>query len=93
MRFFRSDEATYEAVRIQLDSAWGHGPGTGTLTCYEPAVTAPRDDSGRLLLAVHDEFCDYEAVAAALPSLLASGAVVEITEDEYRASLPSGPPV
>lgn len=92
MRFFRSDEATYEGVRLQLDAIWGHGPGTGTLTCYEPAETAPRDTAGRLLLAVHDEFCAYEAVAAALPSLLASGAVEEISEDEYRASLPSGPP-
>lgn len=92
MRCFRADEATYEAVRLQLDAAWGHGPGTGTLTCYEPAATAPRDAEGRLLLAVHDEFCAYEAVAAVLPQLLASGAVEEITEDEYRASLPSGPP-
>jgi hypothetical protein len=88
MRFFRSDEATYEAVRLQLDAAWGHGPGTGTLTCYEPAATAPRDAQGRVLLAVHDEFCAYEAVAAMLPQLLASGAVAEITEAEYLASPP-----
>lgn len=87
-RFFRSDEATYEAIRLQLDAAWGHGPGTGTLTCYEPAATAPRDAEGRLLLAVHDEFCAYEAVAAVLPALLASGVVQEIDEQEYRASQP-----
>lgn len=87
-RFFRSDEATYEAVRLQLDAIWGHGPGTGTLTCYEPAATAPRDTDGRLLLAVDDTFCAYEAVAAVLPSLLASGAVQEISEDEYRTSQP-----
>lgn len=87
-RYFRADEATYEAVRLQLDAAWGHRPGTGTETCYEPAATAPRDTAGRLLLAVHDEFCQYEAVAAVLPSLLASGAVEEISEGEYRASLP-----
>lgn len=88
MRFFRSDETTYEAVRLQLDAIWGHGPGTGTLTCYEPAATAPRDTAGRLLLAVHDEFCAYEAVAAVLPQLLAGGAVEEISEDEYRTSQP-----
>lgn len=89
MRFFRSDESTYESVRLQLDAAWGHGPGTGTLTCYEPAATAPRDSQGRLLLAVHDEFCAYEAVAAMLPQLLASGGVEEISESEYVASLPT----
>lgn len=88
MRFFRSDESTYEAVRVQLDAAWGHGPGTGTLTCYEPAATAPRDAHGRLLLAVHDAFCDYEAVAAMLPKLLASGSVEEISEAEYLATMP-----
>lgn len=87
-RFFRSDAATYEAVRLQLDAAWGHGPGTGTLTCYEPEATAPHDAAGRVLLAVHAEFCEYEAVAATLPQLLASGAVEEISEEQYRESLP-----
>lgn len=90
-RFFRSDEQTYETVRLQLDAAWGHGPGTGTDTCYQPAATAPRDTAGRPLLAVHEEFCNYEAVAAVLPSLLASGAVEEISEAEYWGSQPPGP--
>lgn len=89
MRYFRSDEATYESVRLSLDAAWGHGPGTGTLTCYEPAATAPRDPQGRMLLAVDDEFCGYEAVAATLPGLIASGAVEEISEADYWASVPS----
>jgi hypothetical protein len=90
-RFFRSENATYEAIRLQLDAVWGHGPGTGTLTCYEPAATAPHDSRGRVLLAVQSEFCEYEAVAAMLPPLLASGAVEEISEAEYWASLPPFP--
>lgn len=87
-RYFRCDAATYEAIRLQLDAAWGHGPGTGTLTCVEPAATAPRDGQGRVLLAVRPEFVAFEAVAAMLPQLLASGAVEEIDEATYRASLP-----
>jgi hypothetical protein len=90
-RFFRSDEANYEAIRLQLDAAWGHGPGTGTVTCYEPAATAPKDGEGRVVLAVRAEFCQFEAVAAMLPQLLASGAVEEIGEATYRAAFPQVP--
>jgi len=88
-RYFRSDAATYEAIRLQLDAAWGHGPGTGTDTCFEPAATAPHDPEGRPLLGVRPEFCEYDAVAAMLPQLLASGAVEEIDEATYRAALPT----
>lgn len=89
-RFFRTaDEPLYENVRLSLDAAWGldaHG-----CTCFAPVAEAPRDQQGRVVLAVDAEFCDYEAVAAVLPGLLESGAVEEISEDEYRASLPTGP--
>lgn len=90
-RFFRGDPAVYEQVRLALDAAWGHAPGTGTTTCYEPAATAPHDADGRVLLAVRAEFCEYVAVAAMLPELLASGAVEEIDEETYWASLPPSP--
>lgn len=90
-RYFRSTDAVYEQVRLSLDAAWGHGPTSGTLTCFEPAATAPHDPQGRVLLAVLPEFCDYEAVASMLPQLLASGAVEEIDEATYRASLPQLP--
>lgn len=85
-RFFRSDAATYEAVRLQLDAAWGH-PSNVATTCIDPAAVAPKDSAGRVLLAVLTDFCEYPAVAQALPSLLASGAVKEISEAEYQASL------
>jgi hypothetical protein len=87
-RYFRSAAGVYEAIRLQLDAAWGHGPGSGTVTCYEPAATAPHDADGRVLLAVRAEFCEYDAVAAMLPELLSSGAVEEIDEATYWASQP-----
>ena len=86
-RYFRTaDEALYEQIRIGLDAAWGH-PNAGTVTCIDPAAVAPRDAQGSVLLAVNDEFCQYEAVAAMLPQLLASGAVEEIDEATYRAAV------
>lgn len=91
MRFFRTANADlYESIRLQLDAAWGH-PDEQTETCIDPAAVAPRDKHGRVLLAVKDEFCTYEAVTAVLPQLLASGSVEEISEAEYRAALPSLP--
>lgn len=84
-RFFRSnDDALYEQVRLGLDRAWGHVPPT---TCIQPAATAPRDDTGRIVLAVRREFTEFPAAAAILPDLLASGQVVEISEAEYRAAI------
>lgn len=93
MRYFRiSPDAAYEAVRLQLDAAWGHPtPDGSTVTCVDPAAVAPRDSQGRILLAVLPEFCEYEAVAAMLPQLLSSGAVAEVDEAAYRASLPPMP--
>jgi len=83
-RYFRTNDAVaYEQVRLGLDAAWGHQPPT---TCIDPAAVAPRDALGRILLAVRPEFCEYEAAAAMLPQLLASGAVEEITAGEYLAA-------
>lgn len=91
MRYFRTaDPALYESIRLQLDAAWGH-PNADTVTCIDPAAVAPRDGQRRILLAVNDEFCDYEPAATVLPGLLASGAVEEIDEAEYRAAFPQVP--
>lgn len=89
-RFFRSADHVYESVRAGLDSAWGL-PSNGQETCFAPASIAPHDPQGRVLLAVNEEFCHYEAVAAMLPGLLSSGAVEEIDEATYWASLPPSP--
>lgn len=90
-RYFRTaDESLYEQVRLGLDAAWGH-PSGGTITCIDPVAVAPRDNQGRVLLAVNDQFCGYAEVQALLPGLLASGAVAEITEAEYHAAFPQTP--
>jgi len=92
MRYFRTADANlYESIRLQLDAAWGHPTPDGqTITCFDPVAVAPRDAAGRVLLAVNDEFCDYEAVAAVLPGLIATGAVDEITAVDYKPALPPG---
>lgn len=88
-RFFRTADADlYEQVRVGLDTAWGHVPPT---TCIDPADVAPRDDAGRIVLSVRQEFAEFPAAAAILPGLLASGQVVEISEAEYRAAITVAP--
>ena len=89
MRFFRAADAVYEQARSTLDAAWGLPNDKGTVTCIEPAATAPQDAQGRVLLAVDDSFCTYSTAADLLPQLIASGAVEEINEATYRASLPA----
>lgn len=80
-RYFRTSEvAVYEQVRLGLDAAWGHVP---PVTCIDPAAVAPRDTSGRILLAVRPEFCEYAEVAELLPGLLSTGVVEEVTAAEY----------
>jgi len=84
--FSISDDATYEQSRLWLDAAWGHQP---PMTCVDPAAVAPRDAQGRIVLAVRPEFVAFDAVAAILPDLLASGLVEEIDEATYAAALPT----
>jgi hypothetical protein len=93
-RFFRTaSDAIYEQARAALDLAWGLPDDKGTVTCIEPAATAPRDSQGRIVLAVNDEFCEYSVANEMLPQLLASGAVEEITEAEYRAAIQAPDPL
>ena len=96
MKYFRclAGDESYEQVRLTLDAAWGHpNAETKTVTCFDPAAVAPRDAQGRIVLAVNDEFVAYPAAAEMLPQLLASGAVTEITEAEYRAAVEAPSPV
>lgn len=93
MRYFRTaDDGLYESLRLELDAAWGHPTPDGlTLTCIDPAAVAPRDKQWRILLAVRPEFVAYEPATTLLPQLLASGAVEEIDEATYQASIPQMP--
>jgi hypothetical protein len=89
-RYFRADVATYEAVRQSLNAAWGI-PNPGTENCILPAdsPSVPRDSEGRACLAVHAEWCEWEAVASVLPGLLSSGQVEEIDRAAYMAAMPA----
>ncbi len=87
-RFFRSNDAVYEAIRSQLDAAYGYPSAeTKTLTSITPAADAPHDPQGRVYLAIASDYCDYNLPAELLPQLIASGAVEEITEAEYLAAI------
>ena len=86
-RFFRSSSAVYEAMRTQLDAAFGYPDGT-TETVWQPLASALRDSQGRCLLAVHAESCERPAVAAVLPGLIAKGQVEEIDRETYLAAMP-----
>ena len=88
MRYFRANETVYEQARAALDAAWGHPSADGkTLTCIEPAATAPRDASGMIVLAVHDAFTAFSVASVMLPQLLSAGAVAEIDAAEYKIAL------
>jgi hypothetical protein len=90
MRYFRceADDEVYEQARLALDAAWGHpNAQTRTATCIDPAAVAPRDASGRIVLAVNETFCAYPAAEQMLGYMIASGAVEEITEAEYQAAV------
>lgn len=85
-RYFRASSAVYEQIRQTLDAAWGYPDTTRkTETCMRPASELPRDQQRRIYVAMPSEFCEYEAVAAVLPNLIQSGAVDEISEQEYRS--------
>jgi hypothetical protein len=87
-RYFRSSAAVYEAMRTQLDAAFGYPDGT-TETVWQPLASALRDSQGRCLLAVHAASCERPAVAAVLPGLIANGQVEEIDRETYLAAMPS----
>jgi hypothetical protein len=93
MRYFRCDagDAAYEQARLALDAAWGH-PKPGAVTCIDPAAVAPRDQQGRIVLAVNGEFCAFPAAAQMLELMLGGGAAVEITEADYRAAVSQATP-
>ena len=92
-RIFRASDATVEAVRAALDQAWGY-PNAETLTQTSmlPAAECPHDSQGRCYVTVSAAYCEYEAVAAMLPALIASGQVEEITPEEFAAVFPPQPP-
>jgi len=95
MKYFccLAGDAAYEQARLSLDAAWGQpNAATKTTTCIDPATVAPRDQQGRIVLAVNDEFCEYPAAQQMLAYMINGGAAQEISEAEYRAAATQATP-
>lgn len=90
-RYFAAAPAVYEQVRHGLNAAWGLPNDRGTATCFLPASSAYSDDQGRALLCVRAEWCEWPAVVAVLPDLLANGTIEEIDGETYWAHAPVVP--
>lgn len=92
MRYFRSTPDVYNSICSQLDAAYGY-PNAETKTQRTLPVVSdlPADAAGRVYLPISADYCEYVLPSQLLPQLLASGAVEEISEAEYRAALPTLP--
>jgi hypothetical protein len=88
MRYFRSTPAVYASICAQLDAAYGYpNAQTKTERTLPLADELPRDQAGRIYLAISADYCDYNLPAEMLPQLLASGAVEEITKADYQVAI------
>lgn len=85
-RYFQATAAKYEAMRRALDDALGFPSESGS-TAITPAATAPKDASGKVLVAIAELLHQLPKVAAVLAAEVSGGNVTEITADDYRASV------
>ena len=86
-RCFATTDATYEAMRAAVDSAWGY-PTPHTRTCVPPAVEQWHDDEGRVVIALTLEWLSWEPVPSMIGRALAAGAVTEIDEATFWSAMP-----
>ena len=86
-RYFATTDATYEAMRAAVDSAWGY-PTPQTLTCVPPAVEQWHDAGGRVVIALTLEWLSWEPVPTMIGGALAAGAVEEIDEATFWTAAP-----
>jgi hypothetical protein len=92
MRYFRSTPAVYASICEQLDAAYGYpNVETKTARTLPLASDLPSDAQGRVYLAVSNDYCEYVLPSQLLPQLLASGAVEEVAEAQYKALMPQMP--
>lgn len=84
-RYFKIlNNQIYEESRILLDNNWGI---VYPQTCIEPAITAPRDDNGYILLALNEEFCEYTLAKEILSESLRLKYIEEINKDIYFTTI------
>ena len=86
LRYFTVQPLAYEQTRLAVDAAWGFPEGE---TSIEPLATAPKNQSGNVLIAIRTVHCDMEPFKSAVETLLGSGAAAEMTQPEYEAALPA----
>lgn len=87
IRYFRASVAVYESICTQLDAAYGYpNEATKTQRTLPLAKELPSDDAERVYLPLKADYCNYILPSEILPQLLASGAVQEISESEYRSA-------
>ena len=79
MKYYLFTSPAYDLYRDALDAAMGF-PCDGTDTSIEPSTRAPRDATGRVLLAVSDQW---------LPPVDAE----EITAEQYASMIAVTDPV
>ena len=79
MKYYLFTSPAYDLYRDALDAAMGF-PCDGTDTSIEPSTTAPRDATGRVLLAVSDQW-------------LAPTDAEEITAEQYASMIALTDPV
>jgi hypothetical protein len=76
--FFKTDIATYEQIRSEMDAAAGY-PNDQATTSFAHAAEALADSDGAVLIGAIPEIAAEFKKAGAQ----------QITEDEYRANLPT----
>lgn len=82
---FRASAVAYESARRQIDEALNF-PRDGIATAFDPAESAPVDAEGRRYVSL----TLFEAAACPtglLSSLLASGNVEQVTQEDYDAAV------
>ena len=82
-RFSANSSTTYDAMRAAADLRLGL---VAPATCIPAASSAPRDQEYRIVLAVNEYGAVYQAILPELSAMLASGASVPISREEYFAS-------
>ena len=92
-RYFRSTDAVLNAIRQQLDDAWGYPDETSkTTTVLPPPEKCRHDALGKVYLFVAADMCEWPPVNELLPPLLASGQVEELTKEQYQQVFPPPQP-
>jgi hypothetical protein len=86
MRIFCASPQAYEAIRAQIDAAFGYpyfsdpeNPTVATTeTCMPPVESATKDADGNCYIALADEHSTLPQIAPALAALIANQTLVEV---------------